>query len=535
MALLQENALATAVREALSQGADLRILNKDENRWDIKPWGEVLEHAEGIAAHLQSLQVNSAPTPVAVIGEPSYETVATVLAAWLAGRASTILPGPNRFASLESWAARTTTQLTTLGVDEVFCQGAALRALTSVAPGSVGLRVADLDEVNRWRTAPAGFTPTTISPGTVSIYQGTAGSTGIPKSVALTAPAALANVRDVLSRQRFRTADDVLCSWLPLYHDMGLMMLLAGVVTGAPTWLAPTSAFAKSPFDWLEWLTASGATITAAPNFAYALLGRYARLAGGADLSALRVAINGGEPIDVSATQRFSEQLAPAGFDARAVCASYGLAEATCGLTMPAAAAGLSFDEVAGPNGAPHRAALLGAALDGVELRVVPTTHRTDFDAERPVGEVQFRSTAQMIGYFGDTAIAPGQWIGTGDLGYLVDDQLIVCGRSKELITIAGRNIFPQEIERAVAGVAGVRPGGIAAVSGGGTATRRDQLVVVAEYLGDDEPAARRLISERVAAECGVTPGLVDLVAAGTLPKTTSGKLRRVEIAAGYR
>ncbi|MGV9408869.1 AMP-binding protein [Nocardia sp. NPDC003693] len=532
MTLLRENALAAAVREALRGGADLRILNKDENRWESKHWGEVLEHAEGIAAHLQSLRENAAP--VAVIGEPSYETVATVLAAWLAGRASTILPGPNRFASLESWAARTTTQLTTLGVGEVFCQGAALRALTAVAaPG--GPRIAELDEVNRWRTAPAGFAPTAVAPDAVSIYQGTAGSTGIPKSVALTAPAALANVRDVLSRQRFDTRDDVLCSWLPLYHDMGLMMLLAGVVTGAPTWLAPTSAFAKSPFDWLQWLTASGATITAAPNFAYALLGRYARLAGGADLGALRVAINGGEPIDVSATQQFSAQLAPAGFDARAVCAAYGLAEATCGLTMPAAAAGLSFDEVTGPNGAPHRAALLGAALDGVELRVVPSTHTTDFDAERPVGEVQFRSTAQMVGYFGDTPIAAGEWIGTGDLGYLVDDQLVVCGRSKELITIAGRNIFPQEIERAVAGVAGVRPGGIAAVRGGGTEARRDQLVVVAEYLGDDEPAARRLIAERVAAECGVTPGLVDLVAAGTLPKTTSGKLRRVEIAAGYR
>ncbi|MEU0541952.1 hypothetical protein ABZ319_18990 [Nocardia sp. NPDC005978] len=140
-----------------------------------------------------------------------------------------------------------------------------------------------------------------------------------------------------------------------------------------------------------------------------------------------------------------------------------------------------------------------------------------------------------MIGYHGDTPIGAGEWIGTGDLGYLVDDQLVVCGRSKELITIAGRNIFPQEIERAVVGVAGVRPGAIAAVSGGGSGARRDQLVVVAEYSGDDKKAARRLISERVAAECGVTPGLVDLVPVGELPKTTSGKLRRVEIAAGYR
>ncbi|MGV9410687.1 AMP-binding protein [Nocardia sp. NPDC003693] len=528
-----ENALAAAIRAASSRDADLHILNKDDNRWDSRPWSEVLAHAEGIAAHLQDRE--STAGPVAVIGESSYETVTIVLAAWLAGRASTLLPGPNRFTSLDSWAARTTTQLGALGVGQVYCQGTALHALSGAQATESGFRTGAFDEVDLWRTAPAGFEPTPTAVDAVSIYQGTAGSTGLPKAVALTAPAALANVRDVLARQQFRNGD-VLCSWLPLYHDMGLMMLLAGLLTGAPTWLAPTSAFAKSPFDWLQWLTTSGATVTAAPNFAYALVGRYARLSAGADLSALRVAINGGEPIDVAATQQFSEQLASAGFDARAVCASYGLAEATCALTMPAADAGLTYDEVALPGGTTHRAALLGAALDGVELRVAPTTHGTEFDAVRPVGEIQFRSAAQMIGYHGDTPIGAGEWIGTGDLGYLVDDQLVVCGRSKELITIAGRNIFPQEIERAVVGVAGVRPGAIAAVSGGGGGgARRDQLVVVAEYSGDDKTAARRLISERVAAECGVTPGLVDLVPVGELPKTTSGKLRRVEIAAGYR
>lgn len=531
-----ENALSAAVRDGLDRAADLHLFDKSTGTWTARSWADVIGVSETVAARLQSRQTTETPGPVAIIGEPSFDMIATVLATWMAGRASTILPGPNRFASLDSWGARTKGQLGVLGITEVFSQGTAMKALAAQADAdSPSIRLTDLGTVSELPLAPATFVPTLCSPDAPAVYQGTAGSTGVPKSVQLTADAVLHNVRSVLGRHDYRHGSDVLCSWLPLYHDMGLMMLLSGMIGGAPTWIAPTSAFAKSPFDWPEWLTRSKATVTAAPNFAYALLGRYARLAKGADLGNLRVAINGGEPIDVEATQQFSAELAKHGFDPKAVSCSYGLAEATCGLTMPSST-GLMVDEIPATTSAPARkVALLGPALDGVQLRIEPTEHTTDFDGSREVGEVEFRSTAQMIGYFGDRPVVPGEWIRTGDLGYLVGDQLVVCGRSKELITIAGRNIFPQEIERAAAGVPGVRPGGVAAVTGSGGGARGGQLVIVAEFIGDDATAARAAISELVAADCGITPGTVDFVEAGTLPKTTSGKLRRVEIAAGYR
>jgi long-chain-fatty-acid--[acyl-carrier-protein] ligase len=533
----QENALVTAIRAAADCSADLHILDRTDGSWDTRAWADVVATAEAVAARLESMQRAEIPEPVAVISEATFETIAVVLASWMAGRASTILPGPNRFASLDSWAERTGEILRLLGVREVFSQGTAIKALDARLGSNPDIRLTEVNGVAEWPTAPATFDSAVRPLHEAAIYQGTAGSTGVPKCVQLTGSAVLHNVRAVLERQNYRHGEDILCSWLPLYHDMGLMMMLAGMVSGAPTWLAPTSAFAKSPFDWLGWLDHSRATVTAAPNFAYALLGRYARVANTADLSALRVAVNGGEPIDVEATERFSVELKKFGFDPRAVSCSYGLAEATCALTMPApgASSGLIVDEVPGDGAAMRKVALLGTAINGVEIRIAPTDHRTDFHDVRGVGEIEFRSAAQMMGYVGEQPIDPGAWIKTGDLGYLVGDQLVVCGRSKELITIAGRNVFPQEVERAAAAVPGVRLGSVAAVGGRGSQARRDQLVIVAEYVGDDPQTARRSIIDLVTAQCGTTPATVDFVEAGTLPKTTSGKLRRTDIAARYR
>ena len=139
---------------------------------------------------------------------------------------------------------------------------------------------------------------------------------------------------------------DVGCTWLPLYHDMGLTFLLSGALTGSPLWLAPTAAFAASPFRWLRWLSESGATMTAAPNMAYSMIGKYARLVSDVDLGRVRVSISGGEPVDCAAMERFATALSAFGFDAGALAPSYGLAESTCAVTIPAPGTGLLYDEV---------------------------------------------------------------------------------------------------------------------------------------------------------------------------------------------
>lgn len=528
---VEVNVLVDAIRDAANSGSGLRTLDSASGSWSPRRWSDILVVAESVAAQLVARDAGSTPPPaVAVVGEPSADMVAVVVGAWMAGRPSTIIAGPNRLMSLDAWTSQLDVKFRELGVDAVFSHGSALRAITQRWGGQSALWLADIREVGQLPPAPSTFRSVPRASGAAAVFQGTAGSTGTPKSVALTARATLNQIRAVLERQDYRDGD-VLCSWLPLYHDLGLTMLLAGMISGAPTWIAPTSAFAKAPFEWLTWLDESRASVTAAPNFAYALMGRYARVVKGADLSALRVAISGGELVDVDATEQFATSLGAFGFSPEAVCCSYGLAEASCGLTMPQAGSGLDVDEVT-VGGELRRVARLGTPMAGVEIRIMASEHRTEFDEHRTVGEIEFRSTSQMSGYVGEPPVAADEWIKTGDLGYKVGSDLVVCGRSKELITIAGRNIFPQEVERVAASVSGLRPGAVAVVSRRGAQARGEQLVIVAEYMGEDAASAREAIIEKVSAECGITPGVVDFV--DSLPKTTSGKLRRVAIAEQY-
>ena len=216
-------------------------------------------------------------------------------------------------------------------------------------------------------------------------------------------------------------------------------------MTGSPIWLAPTAAFAASPFRWLRWLSESGATMTAAPNMAYSMIGKYARLVSDVDLGRVRVTINGGEPVDCAAMERFANALSTFGFDAGALAPSYGLAESTCAVTIPAPGTGLLYDETtsATADSDPRRHAILGAPIPGMEIRIGAASERSAEVPGRDVGEIEIRGTSMMSGYLGDTPLQPDAWFPTGDLGYLTDDGLVVCGRAKEIITIAGRNVFP--------------------------------------------------------------------------------------------
>jgi long-chain-fatty-acid--[acyl-carrier-protein] ligase len=335
----------------------------------------------------------------------------------------------------------------------------------------------------------------------------------VPRTVQLSPDAVLANLCGLNTRVGV-TPDDVGCSWLPLYHDMGLSFLLAGALAGTDVWQAPTTAFQASPFRWLTWLTESRASVTAAPNMAYGLIGKYSRRVTDVDLGRLRFALNGGEPVDVELTTRFGEEMRRFGFSPGALAPSYGLAESTCAVTVPEPGRGVVVDDEGN--------AVLGQPIPGMEVRIEPR------DGER-VGEVMIRGTSMMIGYRGEQPLDPEAWFPTGDLGYLVDGGLVVCGRAKELITVAGRNIFPSEVERAAAAVPGVREGAVVAV-GVGERSIRPGVSVVAEFRGPDEDGARAGVIAQVASQCGVVPADVILVRPGSLPRTTSGKLRRLEV-----
>jgi long-chain-fatty-acid--[acyl-carrier-protein] ligase len=522
--------LATALSRAMCNSADdLVVFDREADDWIRHPWQQVHARAESVAVRiLDEPQLGA----VGLVGEPTADFVAAIQGAWLAGQSVSILPGPVRGADLQAWARATLTRFAGVGVRTVFSHGPELDLLqgTDFTGGPTVLDVGAAVQ----RELSASFVPAGAAAGTPAVLQGTAGSTGTPRTAQLSPEAVLNNVNGLISAFGVDPAADVGCTWLPLYHDMGLTFLLSAALTGSPVWLAPTSAFTASPFRWLRWLSESRATLTAAPNMAYSMIGKYARLVSDVDLGRVRVSINGGEPIDCAGMERFANALSKFGFHAGALAPSYGLAESTCAVTIPASGTGLRYDETAAPavnseaTGS-RRHAILGSPIPGMEIRIGTISERTAELPDRDVGEIEIRGTSMMSGYFGDTPLQPDAWFPTGDLGYLTDDGLVVCGRAKEIITIAGRNVFPAEIERVAAEIRGVREGAVVAVSTDDDSTRPG-LVITAEFRGPDEAGARSELVAKVASECGIVPANVVFVRPGSLPRTSSGKLRRLEV-----
>jgi long-chain-fatty-acid--[acyl-carrier-protein] ligase len=499
--------LAAALSEAMTASEhDLVVFDRDTGTWTPHPWPQVHARAESLAAAI----LDSGPGAVGLVGEPTADVVAAIVGAWLAGRSVSILPGPVRGAEPRQWADSTLARFAGLQVGTVLGAGPVLELL----------RDGPLPVLDAAAARPRSAVLTPVPAEAPAVLQGTAGSTGAPRTAALSPAAVLSNLRGLIERLGVDPAFDVGCSWLPLYHDMGLTFLLTGALAGVPVWLAPTAAFSASPFRWLQWLHDSSATLTAAPNFAYSVIGTYARRVPDVDLGRVRVAINGGEPIDCAGLQRFCTELSAFGFDPGAVSPSYGLAEATCAVTLPKPGTGLVFDELTTDAGT-RRHAVLGEPISGIDLRIN--------DQGQAVGDIEIRGASMMSGYAGEAPVDPETWFATGDLGYFTDDGLVVCGRAKEVISVAGRNVFPAEIEGVAAGVRGVRQGAVAAV-GTGHGAIRPGLVVAAEFRGPDESGARRELVARVASECGVVPSDVVFMTPGSLPRTSSGKLRRLEV-----
>jgi fatty-acyl-CoA synthase len=255
------------------------------------------------------------------------------------------------------------------------------------------------------------------------------------------------------------------------------------------------------------------------------------------------VGLNGAEPVDPDAVEAFCEAGVRHALDPRSVFCAFGMAEATLAVTFPVPMTGMATDCVdrrvletdryaapaePGYPGA-RRLARLGKPVPGLQIRIVDPSGRPM--REREVGELQIKGTSVTPGYYkrpdatADTFTSDG-WLRTGDLGYRVEGELVVCGRIKDVIIVGGRNVFPEDVERAVAGVAGVRPGNVIAFGVEGR-KGKEALVVVAETRGEDGQDVRRQVAERVLDAVGLPTSEVVLVAPGTLPKTSSGKLQR--------
>ncbi|MBZ5557909.1 MAG: fatty acyl-AMP ligase [Acidobacteriia bacterium] len=386
----------------------------------------------------------------------------------------------------------------------------------------------------------------------IAFVQFTSGSTSSPKGVALTHANVSANVDAFNHHGVGTTPDDVAVSWLPLNHDMGLVGMAFGALYGrCPCVLLTPQAFVKRPSEWLSAITRHRGTISFGPNFAYDLCVRRVkdRDMAGLDLASWRVAGCGAEPIHPPTLAAFAQKFAPVGFRKTSYLPSYGLAEHVLAAAFPARGRAPRTEEVSADAlterriAIPHKGEGLsvglvscGKPLPEHQIRIVGEDGRPL--PERHVGEILLAGPSVMLGYYKRDALTAQTirdgWLHTGDLGYLSDSELFVCGRAKDVIIVHGRKYHPQDLEWAVDGLAGVRRGRVVAF-GATNHGRPDRVVIVAEPNGT---VATDVLTDTIRRRIGDLFGLyvdaVALVPSGTVSRTTSGKVQRAATKARY-
>lgn len=506
------------------------------------PWSELHADATVLAAGLLARGVKPGDH-VAILGPTTRSLVTTIEAAWLAGATVVVLPLPMRMGSIDEFVAQTRRRIAGADISLVVVDPDLAPFIARQSGEAEMVGFAELEASGRGRElgAPAPDLDR------LAILQFTSGSTSDPKGVMLPHRSVASNLDAMADRARFDPDAEVMVSWLPLYHDMGLVGLLTvAMTTGCELVLGAPQDFMASPSRWMKWLSDYRGTITAGPNFAYVLAARALNRLEGLDLSPLRIALNGAEPVNTRTVERFTEAGARHGLHPGAVFPAFGMAELSIGGTFPEPMTGLRTDDVdrrvletdryaapADPAAeGTRRLAKLGRPLPGLEMRIVdPDDGRRC--VEREVGELQIRGTSLMTGYYRRPEVTAecfsDGWLRTGDLAYLVDGELVMCGRIKDVIIVAGRNVFPEDIEEAVAAVDGVRAGNVIAFGIDGGRADVQSVVVVAETKleSDQHDGVRREVASKVRSSAGLAAKDIILVAPGSLPKTSSGKLQR--------
>ena len=444
---------------------------------------------------------------------------AALFGAWRAGCTVASLPLPARGMLPQVYADQLTRFCAAAGAHALLLDPAHA-ALVDVAP----LPVHTFDET-LLGGPPAAFD------GEGALVQFTSGSVGTPKGIFLTLDAVGAHVAAIVAALE-PVAGDASCSWLPLSHDMGLIgQLLSPLAAGAPQFghhrltLMKPETFMANPRSWLRTCAETGATITVAPNFALELAVRTSRRIGSLDLSRLRAIIVGSESVRTETLIGFAEAFAPTGFSPLAFCPAYGLAEATLAVTIvrpnePWRSIPRPGDH-APPVGAGRPLVSTGSPVAGVDVRVAAPDGKA--------GTIEFRSPSLLSRYIGaDLSLTDDGYFVTGDIGVMHDGELFVVGRGDEAIVVAGRNVYPDDIETAVQHES-IRRGCIAAVAApdGGLAV----VVEPSKTMSATElETACRGIRTAVARQTGCAVATVAFVPRGSLPKTPSGKLRRLAI-----
>jgi 1-acyl-sn-glycerol-3-phosphate acyltransferase len=395
----------------------------------------------------------------------------------------------------------------------------------------------------------AGFAPVRGKSGDIGFLQYTSGSTGSPKGVVLSHANLLVNVQ-AMGKAVSAGPDDVFVSWLPLYHDMGLIGgCFATMFLGFPVVLMSPLAFLSRPGSWMRAIHRHRGTLSGGPNFCYELCLRRIPDAEmeGIDLSSWRFAFNGAEPVSPETLVAFADKFAKYKFRKNSFSPCYGLAECTVGVAFTTPGEPWRLDvldrEIFTKTGeavlakpddpSPLKVVGCGRVVEGHDLRVVDAAGLELPDGQE--GLLQFRGPSATSGYYrspeATRKLFDGEWLNTGDRAYLKEGMVYLTGREKDIIIRGGRNISPYELEQAVGDLAGVRRGCVAVFGSRDAATGTERMVVLAEMRNADASRhadLKRMINELAVSLTGAPADDIVLAPPATVPKTSSGKIRRV-------
>lgn len=523
----------------------------------VLSYRELRERAVDLAGRLVASKLRRGDR-VAVIAETNADFLIFFFGCQYAGLVPVPLPLSINFGGRDAYEARLRGMLMAAGARAAVASDELIEALKAAAARTAVSLVGTPAEFYALPRGDGALQP--LQAHEACYIQYSSGSTSFPRGVLVTQRAITANARSIAQDGIALRSGDRCVSWLPLYHDMGLVgCCLTPVLTQITVDYLASTSFARRPLVWLKLISQNRGTISFGPTFGYELCARRAATAdtAGLDLSSWRVAGIGGEMIRPSALREFEDRFTPAGFDAAAFVPSFGLAEATLAVTFSGLGKGVRVDTVERGDAIERQRLALPAAANnddgtrrtrsfvicGRPMKGYAVEIRDEHNrpmAERRIGRVCIQGPSLMSGYFRNpdatraVTTADG-WLDTGDLGYLVDGELVVTGRSKDLIIFSGRNIWPQDIEWAVEHVEGVRRGDVAAFAVTGD-DDLEKVVVVAECRVTD-PDSLRILRREIAATVHRVAGVdgeIVLAPPRSLQFTTSGKLSRAAARQSY-
>lgn len=511
---------------------------------EIITYKQLYESALKVAWSLRELGLNEGET-VAIMQPTQPGFFYTFIGVLLAGGIPVPIYPPFRMHMLEAYAKTEARILTNAGVRILvtFEQAEKLSHLLKAFVPSLKhiTTVENLLQPNLLKN------PFQAKSNNFAFIQYTSGSTADPKGVLLSHANLIANIR-AYGKGIAVNPDDVAVSWLPLYHDMGLIaMWLGSMYFGIPLVLLTPFSFLNHPEKWLWAIHYHRGTLTGAPNFAYELCVRKIEppMIEGLDLSSLRLSANGAEKVYPRTLEEFIKKFKPYGFAPTALLPVYGLAESTVGLSIPPLNQKYRVDYVERKAFEEDQKAIpvdndksalafvsCGFPLEGHQIRIVDD--QGNVLPERSVATLQFRGPSSMQGYYNNpratAAIYHDGWWDSGDLAYMADGEVFITGRRKDLIIKSGRNIYPAEIEELVGAIKGVRQGCVVAFGVTDTNRGTEQLIVVAETRETDKAKRESLteqINDAIASTLDIVPDEIVLAPPHAVPKTSSGKLQR--------